>query len=60
MGVAIDVEVAEVELPDESAPADSAAEIGEVSVGVGESETDLDEAESVDVGFEKLVEVTRV
>ena len=58
MGVAIDVEVAEVELPDELTPV--GAEIGEVAVGVGESEADLDEAESVDVGFEEVVEVTGV
>ena len=58
--VAIHVEVAEIELPDEAAPVDASAEIREVSVGVGESDADLDEAEDVDVGFEKLVEITRV
>lgn len=47
MGVMRDVEVTEIELPNEAALA--GAEMCEVSGGVSESETELDEIQSVDV-----------
>jgi len=52
VGVTGDVEVGEVELPDEAV---MGTEIGEVTKGVGKGEADLDEVEGVDVGFEEEV-----
>jgi len=48
MGVTRHVEVSEVELPDEGV---GGAECGKVPHLIGESETDLDQVEAVDVGF---------
>lgn len=53
MGVTRHVEVLKVELPDKSGVAGS--QIRQVSVRIGESDSDLDEMEDVDVGFEELV-----
>lgn len=52
MGVTRDVEVSEVELPDEAV---GGAECGKVSHLIGESKTDLDQVEAVDVGFKHSV-----
>ena len=49
MGVTSDVEVLEVELPDEGVVG---AEFGEVAVVVGEGEADLDQMQAVHVGFQ--------
>ncbi|WCJ41883.1 hypothetical protein M5689_022722 [Euphorbia peplus] len=51
-----EVKVLEVELPDEAV---GGAEVGEVTVGVGEGEADLDEVEGVNVAFEDVVVVAR-
>lgn len=48
MGVTRYVEVSEVELPDKGV---GGAECGKVSHLIGESKTDLDQVEAVDVGF---------
>ena len=53
VGVTRNVEVTEVEFPDGAV----SGEIGKVAGGVGESEADLDEVESVDVGLEEAVVV---
>lgn len=50
VGVTRHVEIAEIELPDEGGFGGS--EAGEVAVGVGEGEADLDEVEAIDVGLE--------
>lgn len=55
--VAGDVEVGEVKLPD--VVVIWGAEVGEVSMRVGESDADLDELEGVDVGLESFVVIGR-
>lgn len=57
VGITRHVEVVEVELPDEARGV--GAEVGEVAAGVGERESNLDEAERVDVGLENLVVIGR-
>lgn len=52
VGVTRDVEIGEIELPDEPI---LRSQIGEASVGVGEGETDLDEVQGINVGFQDLV-----
>ncbi|KAF7823204.1 5'-3' exoribonuclease 3-like [Senna tora] len=52
VGVTLHVEIPEIELPDESV---TRSEVGEVAVGVGEGETELDDVQGVDVGLEEAV-----
>lgn len=57
MGVARHIEVLEVEFPNVAVVC---AEIGEVTMGIGEGEADLDEVEEIDVGLEDGVVGGRV
>ncbi|KAH1222368.1 hypothetical protein GmHk_12G035545 [Glycine max] len=52
VGVTLHVEVTEVEFPDEAV---GGSEVGEISVGIRESETDLDQVKCINVGLEKAV-----
>lgn len=55
VGVTRDVEVGEIKLPDAAVAV--GVRVGELAVGVGEGEAELNEVESVDVGLEEGVVV---
>lgn len=53
MQIILHIEIAEIEFPDIAA---ISAEIGEVTFGIGECESDLDYIESINIGFEESVQ----
>lgn len=56
VSVARDVEITEIEFPDETV---GRAQMRKIAMGVGESEADLDEIQSVDVGLKNVVMMRR-